>query len=128
MRINLNQADIIAALTHSLLNRGVLRSNQSITAVFKAGRKGSGVSAVLDVVTIAPEFPGLSGSLGDYEEDHKENQIERPSLSLVSPNTAESVLECPVVPDEEEEQDDEPVEALAESLTTEPEKKPSLFS
>jgi hypothetical protein len=49
MRIQLKQPEIIQAITNYLVSQGIVVFNKDIQIVFTAGRKGSGLSAEINI-------------------------------------------------------------------------------
>lgn len=129
MKINLNQEEILAALKKSLASNGMDIEHREVTATFKAGRKGSGVSVQLvigDVVYI----PGLEADEPSCPVEPKKNSI----LRVVDTPKEEDVdVEEPPALGEEVSSETVVEEAAVEETDPEPPqpdppKKVSLFS
>lgn len=130
MRINLNQQDINDAIKAYLSSNGLMTTNQGFEIQFKAGRKGSGLSATVDVVPREDNFEGLPGNLGEAEDNAPNLQLVKAKAEPAGP-LEEVVMTTPVVEPqtgEKQEPESEKVEAEApKEEASSPSKKVSLF-
>ena len=132
MKINLNQEEILAAIKKSLASNGMDIENREVTATFKAGRKGSGVSVQI-IVGDAVYIPGLEADEPGCPVEPKKNSI----LRVVDTPKEEVKEEDPVDTKEPpalgEAVDSETSETLSDNPALSPDqpdppKKVSLFS
>lgn len=60
MKINIKEPEIVLAITRHLATQGIVVQDRDIEMVFKAGRKGTGLSADISIVETNPTLPEVS--------------------------------------------------------------------
>lgn len=138
MKINLRQADIEQALKMYLTSQGIVLQDRTFEVTFRAGRKGSGLSADVNIGTAEVKLLSEPEEVFAVAEAKPVEATVTPSTEEETPITAPVVvtstyvapaIEVPTVtPPSPLSMFSDPVPSLEPEPTPVPVKAPSLFA